>query len=255
MEGTLGFIGTGTITAAMVRGLKASPLAHRPIILSPRNAETAAALSALPGVRVAPGNQQVLDASDLVVLAVRPQVAEAVLRPLRFRPGQTVISLIAGLDIARLTDWTGATNLCRAIPLPFVERRADAVPVHPPLPQAMALFAALGQALPVEDRASFDIYAALSALMGSYFGLVETAEAWAAAQGLPPAASRPYLSRLLANLGTVLAASPATPQALRQDHSTPGGLNEQLFRSFSQDGGPQALQDALFAVLARIRGG
>ena len=31
----------------------------------------------------------------MVVLAVRPQVAEAVIRPLRFRSGQKVVSLIA----------------------------------------------------------------------------------------------------------------------------------------------------------------
>ena len=46
----LGFIGTGTITAHMVRGLKASGLADWPIVVSPRGALVAAELALLPGV-------------------------------------------------------------------------------------------------------------------------------------------------------------------------------------------------------------
>ncbi|MDE3028119.1 MAG: NAD(P)-binding domain-containing protein, partial [Paracoccaceae bacterium] len=115
---TIGFIGTGTITAAIVRGLKASNPRGRPVLLSPRNADLSAALAAqLAGVEVAASNQDVLDRTDLVVLAVRPQVAEVVLRGLRFAPDTPVISLIAGLDHDRLRDLTGATRICRAIPL------------------------------------------------------------------------------------------------------------------------------------------
>src|SRR5262245_27633435 len=73
---TLGFVGTGTIAAPIVDGL-CSVRPETPIVVSPRNAATAAALAARHGnVRVAKSNQEVLDTSDMVVLAVRPQVAE-----------------------------------------------------------------------------------------------------------------------------------------------------------------------------------
>jgi pyrroline-5-carboxylate reductase len=42
---TLGFVGTGTIAAAIVEGLCATPDAG-PILVSPRNADTAADLAA-----------------------------------------------------------------------------------------------------------------------------------------------------------------------------------------------------------------
>jgi len=103
----LGFIGAGTITAHMVRGLQGSALADWPVVLSPRNVETAAALATLPGVTVAASNQAVVEACDIVILAVRPQIAEDVLSDLRIAPDQLVISLIAGLrlpQIATLTD-------------------------------------------------------------------------------------------------------------------------------------------------------
>lgn len=251
----LGFVGTGTITAAILRGLKASPLADWPVLLSPRNAGLAAELAAtLPGVLVAPDNQAVIDGADVVILAVRPQVAEAVLRGLRIGPAQTVISLIAATPAGRIADWTGATQVCRAIPLPFSEARRDVVPVFPPLPPAMALFSALGRALPVQSQHEFDLYAATSALMASYFGILQSATDWAVSQGMRRDDARAYLSGLFLNLGHVAVENPADLATLRHDHSTAGGLNEQVFRDFYAAGGTRALEQALDTILARIKG-
>src|SRR3546814_5110849 len=79
----LGFIGTGTIAAAIVAGLALS--GEEPILLSPRNADIAARLSArFSHVGVANDNQAVLDQTDLVILAVRPPIADSVLEDLKF---------------------------------------------------------------------------------------------------------------------------------------------------------------------------
>lgn len=251
----LGFIGTGAITAALLHGLKASPLADWPVLISPRNADMAQALArSLPGVTVAADNQAVLDGADIVVLAVRPQIAEQVLRPLRFGPDHRLVSLIAGLAIPAIRDWTGVEQVVRAIPLPFAHTRSDAAPVHPPAPWAMALFNALGVALPVQDPADFDVYVALSALMETYFGLVETTADWATAQGLPPGDARIYLGALFGNLGDTLRASRDSLPDLRAAHTTLGGMNEQVHRDFSTAGGMTALQAALDSVFARAKG-
>ena len=250
---TIGFVGTGTITAHIVRGLKASALAGWPVVLSPRNAGVARALAELPGVTVAEGNQQVLDAADLVVLAVRPQVAETVIRALTFDPETPVISLIAATPITRLQDWSGARHICRAIPLPFVERQSGVTPVHPALPLALRLFGALGQALPVAESAAFDAYAAGSALMGTWFGIAETACNWLQAQGIPGPDADTYLRALFADLGDSLRHSPDALDRLRAAHSTKGGLNEQLHQVFQAAGGGAALETGLNAVLARVR--
>lgn len=248
---TLGFIGTGTMAAAMVEGLGGGD-----ILLSPRGAEVAADLARrFPGVRVAADNQAVIDGSDMVVLAVRPQVAEAVIRPLRFRPGQTVVSVIAATQITSLRDWIGLDlPIIRAIPLPFAANRASVTPLFPPDADVAALFNRLGTALPCESLAEFDLLAVGSALMGSYFGLLETAQGWLVAQGLNDKAARTYLAGLFANLGKVAAESPAGFATLRAEHSTPGGLNEQIFRDFAAAGGTAALTSALDRVLDRVRG-
>lgn len=249
----LGFIGTGIITAHMVRGLQGSGLADWPVLLSPRGAAMAQALAELPGVTVAASNQDVLDQAEVVVLAVRPQVAEAVLRPLRFRAQMPVISLVAALPVATLQDWTGVQEVCRAIPLPFVERRTGVTPVYPPLPVALAVFGALGTAVPVHDALAFDTYATASALMGTYFGLVGAALGWMQGQGISQADGMVYLRALFADLGVSLAESSALPAELRLAHSTTGGLNAQLHEVFVAGGGAGALTAGLDAVLARVR--
>lgn len=250
----LGFIGTGTITAAMVRGLKGSVLRDWPIVLSPRNAKLAQCLAkTLPGVTVADSNQTVIDTVDVVVLAVRPQVAASVLDGLRIRAEQPVISLIAATPSDRISHWTGATQVCRAIPLPFVEERSDVTPVFPPLPVAMQLFGALGTALQVRDQATFDLYAAVSGLMGTYFGLMETSAQWAEGNGLSASDARAYLAGLFHNLSRVAQQSPHSFAELRAQHSTTGGLNEQVHAEFDSLGGTAALNAALDAVLRRIR--
>ena len=83
----LGFIGTGTITEAIVTGLVSGDGPMPEIFVSPRSAKTAARLADMsPQVTVAPDNQGVVDAADMVFLAVRPNVAQDVVRALRFRP-------------------------------------------------------------------------------------------------------------------------------------------------------------------------
>ena len=108
----LGFLGTGGITSALVRGL--CPRAVQPpypIVVSPRPAETAARLShAFPDrVSVAGTMQEVVDRSDWVILAVLPQAGEEVCRSLAFRPEQRVASLLCGIPLEQVRDWIGET--------------------------------------------------------------------------------------------------------------------------------------------------
>jgi len=96
---TIGFIGTGTITAAMVAGLCAAPASPAQILVGPRSADKAADLARrFTQVTVAADNQSVVNGSDWLVLAVPPQVAHAVVSELKFKPGQRILSLIAPVD-------------------------------------------------------------------------------------------------------------------------------------------------------------
>lgn len=239
------------MAAAIVEGL-----AGREILVSPRGAATAADLaSRFEGGQVAESNQSVIDRSDTVILSIRPQIAEEVIRALRFRPGQKVISLIAATGIDSLREWIGLDlPITRAIPLPFVAARRGVTPIFPPDQETAEFFDQLGTAVPCHAIEEFDLLAVASALMGSYFGLLETVQGWLSTQGLPDAASRPYLAGLFAGLGAAAESRQTEFAALREELSTKGGLNEQVFRVFVEKGGADALTTALSDVLARVRG-
>lgn len=246
----LGFIGTGNITAAMVEGLGGG------VVLSPRGAAMAADLARrFPDVTVAESNQAVVDQSDMVVLAIRPQVAEEVVRSLRFRAGQKLLSLVAATPVEVIRGWAGLDlPVIRAIPLPFVADRRCVTPIIPPDAEVAALFDRLGQAVECQNQAEFDLLAVGSALMGSYFGLLDVAQGWLVERGLPEAAARDYMAGLFANLGQVAEGSGKPFGTLREEYSTRGGLNEQVFRVFGEAGGVKALRLALDQVLERVKG-
>jgi pyrroline-5-carboxylate reductase len=108
---------------------------------------------------------------------VRPQVVGDVVRTLRFRSTQKVVSVIATLDMERLSRLVvPATAVIRALPLPFVARGIGATVLYPDDPEIMTLFGRLGRAITVQNEADIDVLLAGSATMANCyhgFGVVE----------------------------------------------------------------------------------
>jgi pyrroline-5-carboxylate reductase len=253
---TAGFIGTGTITEAVVTGLCKTRFAQMPIVLSPRSESIAARLSAAhANVSIAADNHDVLDRSGLVFIAVRPQIAEEVVSALRFRPEHHVVSFVAATPLERLQAWIGEpVRLSQAIPLPFVADLQGATAIYPPDAVSHAIFSALGTAIEVESKREYDLLAAGSAMMGSYFGIMDAVAGWLAGQGLSREASDAYIRQLFSGLDHAARSRPsASFGELVDEHSTKGGLNEQVLSDLRASGGIAALQGALDRVLARIR--
>jgi len=252
---TLGFVGTGTIAAAMIEGLCATPDAG-PIIVSPRNADIAADLAArFANVRIAESNQAVLDASDTVLLAVRPQIAAEVLGALRFRSEHKVVSLIAAVSLDYLRGAVApAGQVIRAVPLPAVALRQGPTAIYPPDPEIRALFDKLGSAVALDNEGEFDTFTATTAVMASYFAFAGTVAGWMERNGIAADTARAFVGQMLSGLaGTASAAPDRSFVALADEHQTRGGLNEQVFRAISRDGQLADLDRALDGVLERLR--
>lgn len=251
----LGFIGTGTITEAIVTGILAGEGPAPSIVISPRSVATAARLAKRsPQVLVARDNQHVVDASDMVFLAIRPDVAKEVVDALRFRADQQVVSLVATIDLATLRSWIDVPiEIVRAVPLPFVATRSGVTAIFPPNPAVEALFSDLGKAVACNSIEEYDLLAVASALMGFYFGVMDHVVGWLQAKGLPQESARAYLAQHFSSLSTVAVNNPSTSlEDLRHEYSTKGGLNEQMFAEFRDGGGLGALTRALESVISRV---
>ena len=253
---TLGFVGTGAISAAIVTGLNSEGPRHN-IRLSPRNAAVAAGLaSRFDNVSVCASNQEVLETSDTVVLAIRPQVAEEVLSGLRFPSSQIVISLVAGFSVRRIADLvTPARRIWRAIPLPSVAQRKSPIAVYPAGGPAAELFSPLGQVFGIETEDHLNAFSTATSTMAAYFGFVGQIASWVAQKGVPEQQGREYVAQMFRGLTDAgLEAAQQSFEDLAAAHATPGGLNEQLLRDLTDHGVFDTLAQALDSVHRRAAG-
>ena len=248
----LGFVGTGAITAAIVTGLNSGFGEQHSIRLSPRNAKIAFDLATrFPGVSVAASNQDVLDSSDVVVLAVRPQVALSVVSELRFRPDHRVISLVPTFSLASISDLVApATKVTRAVPLPSVADRRGSTPIYPPDRLVAELFDRLGTAIQVQSESEFDALCAATATIASYFTFADTIASWLAGHGVSGPKARDYVTRIFAGLNVEV--TERSLKSLADEHATRGGINAQLLAHLVEHHVFENLSQGLDAVLRRI---
>ena len=165
----LGFVETCEITSAIVTGLCSFGTTSHSIRLSPCNAAVARELSnRFKRISVASSNQEVLEHSDTIVVAVRPAAARGVLSELRFGPDHHIISLVSGLSLRSLSRLAPpATRIARAVPLPSTARRLSPMAICPADPVARDLFAELGTLFPLETEKEFDAICATTATIAS----------------------------------------------------------------------------------------
>ncbi|WP_206952423.1 pyrroline-5-carboxylate reductase [Trinickia acidisoli] len=252
----LGFVGTGAITQAVVTGLVRVGAPFDSIALSNRNAKTAAMLAAMdPRIRVFERNQDVLGASDVICLAIRPQIAAEVLAELTFRPSHHVISFVAGMKMSELRKQIGAVGtIVRAIPLPAVADALGSTTLYPQDSVARQLFSHVGVAVEVENEHQFDCLSAATATMASFYAVLESQAQWLVSEGLDYGKARSFLAAYSLGLAHGAKAVDTPFSDLVDQSMTPGGINEQVHRELTAKANYEHYQYALTGVLDRIEG-
>jgi pyrroline-5-carboxylate reductase len=178
----LGFLGSGNMAAALVGGLvhgEVLPPAH--ILASDVNAERLEQLSQQFGIRTTMDNHQLLRESDVVVLAVKPQVIDKVLTQIGadVRPDQLVVSVAAGVPIEALESrLPRGSRVVRAMPNTPATVQAGATAVSggahasaDDLRIARELFEAVGRVV-VLDEGLLDAVTGLSGSGPAYVMLI-----------------------------------------------------------------------------------
>lgn len=221
----IGFIGTGEIASAMVRGLQGQ--GHQ-ILISPRNAAVAATLAAeVDGVTIA-SNEDVVAGSDIVFLCLLAQVADTLLPNLPFRTGQSVISVMVDAPLARLRALCApATDLAITIPLPPIANGGCPLPVYPPSPVLEALFGATNPVIHLESEAAINAHLGASAICSPIIDQLVTAASWLAEYSGDPEKAEAYVAAMIRCYLPERAAKGELAEALRK-LSTEGGLNATL---------------------------
>ena len=116
----IGFIGGGNMASSLISGLIASGHSPQQLWVSDINAESLNVLADTLHVNTSIHNEEVINAVDVVVLAVKPQIMSAVaiaVAPLIQQKKSLVVSIAAGISQTSLSQWLGAdTAIVRCMP-------------------------------------------------------------------------------------------------------------------------------------------
>jgi pyrroline-5-carboxylate reductase len=254
---TLGFIGTGALTSAVVTGFMSSGNSVQAVLLSPRNAAISTDLAArYLDVRVAQDNQAVLDGSETVMLAVRPQVAPEVLQVLRFRNDHHVVSLMATISRDEIVSICApAERVTRALPMPMIAHKLGATIIFPPDPDIATFFGALGKAIEVESEHEFDALSVATATYATFFRYLDTIQDWLERHDVASDKARDYIATLFMALAHAPEAAPTSKFTdLAKEYATRGGINEQVLNELDSQGVFRLFAESLDSVHLRVSG-
>ncbi len=262
---TIAFIGGGNMATALVSGLVADGYEPRRIVVSDSDPEKLSMLAARFGIRSASDNLDAAGDADVVILAVKPQVIEAVARelaPLLQRRRPLVISIAAGVTEGHLRHWLGdGIPLVRTMPNTPAMLQAGATVLHASddvsdeqRSLAESILRAVGLTLWVEEEAMMDAVTALSGSGPAYFFLVmEALEEAGRELGLPAESARLLTLQTALGAARMAIESSDGPAVLRERVTSPGGTTERALGILDEGGIRELFRQALTGARDRSR--
>jgi pyrroline-5-carboxylate reductase len=240
----LAILGGGNMGRALIGGLLRRGTRPEQISVGETVEAARATLSRELGIAATPDNFAAIQNANLIVVAVKPQDAGSVLRPLapvlaRNRP--IVLSVAAGIRVSALEGWCGpGIPVVRAMPNRPALVGAGATGLFAPTQveaghraAAERVMQAVGEVVWVSTEEALDVVTALSGSGPAYFFLVSELMAQAATQlGLEPEAARRLAIATLHGAGLLAEASDGDLARLRAEVTSKGGTTEAAIRAF-----------------------
>lgn len=234
-EQTLLLVGGGKMGLALMQGWIAAGLQPGQIMVqepSPSEALVAAGVTLNPDADLLAAR-----APDIVVLAVKPQMIEAVLPPLSqgLRHGALILSLMAGVPVKTMVQLLGQNgayvrtmpNTPASIGKGMTGLYADANVSNEQKQIADALLSAVGHTVWLDTEKMIDAVTAISGSGPAYvFHLVEALQAAGQSLGLPDDMSRQLAMQTVIGAAAMLDEAGAEAAVLRRNVTSPGGTTE-----------------------------
>jgi len=259
----IGFIGGGNMAGALVKGLLAVGL-YEPaqIICSDVDAKRTAALRRRHGIATTQANLDVVRGAKIVVLAVKPQIIDAVLDGVRpvVTARQLFVSIAAGVTTRRLEQRLGgAARVLRVMPnTPALLGKGMSVLVRGKHATAaderlgLRLLRAVGEAIVVPHEKLLDPVTGLSGSGPAYvYRFAEGLIAGGVAAGLSAEIATKLAFQTIAGAAAMLLESGESPETLRAQVTSPGGTTLAGLNELERLGFKQAVAAGVVAATKR----
>jgi len=251
----LGFIGTGKIAASVITGICNSDISFKKIIISPRNKTISKKLKKkFKKVNIAENNQEIVNKCNWVFLSVTPTIGKKIIKDLRFKTNQTIISFISTITLAQLKKAIKVkTTIVRAIPLPPISLKKGPVPICPPNKKIKDFFNKIGTTVEIKNEKSSINFWSTSGIMASFYELLKVMTDWLVKRGVKRNDAQKYITSLFLALSEdAVANSKKDLKHLVKDSQTPKGLNEQGVKELTKAGFYKSLEKTLNSIHKRL---
>jgi pyrroline-5-carboxylate reductase len=243
-NGQLVILGGGNMGRALIGGMLRRGTRPEHITVGDSSQAARDSLSADFGIQATADNAAAAGTAAVIVVAVKPQVAGAVLTPLqptlqRTRP--LVISIAAGIRVSTLESWCGSgVPVVRAMPNRPALVGAGATGLFAPASvagtqreAAERVMQAVGEVIWAAAEDDLDVVTALSGSGPAYFFLLaELLTQGAIDLGLEPAAARRLAIATLHGAGQLAHAGDGDLARMRAEVTSKGGTTEAAVKSF-----------------------
>ena len=251
----LGFIGTGKISSSVITGISKSSISYNKIFISSRNITIAKRLKKrFKKISIEKDNQKIIDKSDWVFLAVTPTVGEKIIKNLKFKPNQIIISFISTITNSELKKMIKVkADIVRAIPLPPISLMKGPVPIYPPNKKVKNFFNKIGSTIEIKNEKLSTNFWATSGMMASYYEMLKVMSNWLIQKGIKKQDSQEYITSLFLALSEdAVLNSKKDLKHLVKESQTPGGLNEQGLKEMKKQGVNKSIVITLNNIYKRL---
>ena len=251
----LGFIGTGKIASSVITGICRSKITYKKIIISPRNKRIAQSLKKkFKKIIIAKDNQQIIDKSNWIFLSVTPTVGKKIIKKLKFKSNQTIISFISTITLSQLKKTIKVkAKIVRAIPLPPISLKKGPVPICPPNSKVKTFFNKLGTTVEIKNEKSSINFWSTSGMMAPFYELLKVMTDWLVKKGVKRDNAQKYITSLFLALSEdAVVNSKKDLKYLVKESQTPKGLNEQGVKELSKAGFYKSLEKTLNSIHKRL---
>ena len=251
----LGFIGTGKIASSVILGVCKSKIKFSHIIVSPRNKRIANNLKKkFKKVSIAKNNQDVINKSNWIFLSVTPKVGDKIIKDLKFKSNQTIISFISTINLSELKKLIKVkSKIVRAIPLPPISIKKGPVPIYPPNRQVKSFFDKIGSTIEIKNEKLSINFWSTSGMMASYYEMLRVMSNWLVRKGIKKPDAQKYITSLFLALSEdAVVNSKKDLKHLVKESQTSKGLNQQGLNTMSKKGVYKSVINTLNSIHKRL---
>ena len=250
----IGFLGSGHITTSVIEGIFKSKLKIKKIYISPRNRLVSKKLSKkFKKVSVSKNNQQLINHVNWVFLAITPNVGHKILKKLKFKKDQKIISFISTIDVKNLKKYTKNKNITRVIPMPFIGIKKGPIVICPNDNKVRKFFDKLGKTIIIQNEKKSKNFWTTSSFMAPYYNVMKSLSDWLSKRGVNKVHAESYAKEFFLALSLdAIYKNNLSLKQLVSESQTPGGINAQALRELKKKKFYKIQQKVLNSVFKRF---